>query len=94
MDLSISEDGDVIKYRQPVDYFFEPAMSEGSEDDVVNIINIPFVVSFQIIWAYQNASGEHIVELSSVLSWRVPICQLKYGDGCAVFVLMCTFPCH
>ncbi|CAG7833577.1 unnamed protein product [Allacma fusca] len=43
VDLSVSEDEDVVTYRQPVEYFFEENMSSGSEDDLVNIINIPFV---------------------------------------------------
>ena len=45
VDFSITDDGDVIEYRQPVRYYFEPDRSKGSEDDLVNIINIPFVVS-------------------------------------------------
>lgn len=62
MDLSISEDGDVIQYRQIVDYFFEPGMSAGSEDDVVNIINIPLVVSFQMLLAYRNVREHNVDE--------------------------------
>ena len=47
IDLSINKTADTVTYRQPVIYYFRPDRSNGTEDDMINIINIPLVVSLE-----------------------------------------------
>lgn len=43
----MDESNDTVKYRPYRDYFFEPKLSNGTEDDVITMINIPFVVKYK-----------------------------------------------
>lgn len=35
---------DTIDYQQTIDYFFRPDESAGTEDDVISVLNLPYVV--------------------------------------------------
>jgi len=44
-DIEVNEDNDSVFYRQPIYYHFRPDMTNGSLDDVISIVNLPYVVS-------------------------------------------------
>jgi len=44
VDIRINKENGTIFYRLPPVNFFEPDMSNGSLDDLVTVLNVPFVV--------------------------------------------------
>lgn len=45
-DISINEENDSVFYRQPIYYHFRPDMTNGSLDDEISVVNLPYIVSF------------------------------------------------
>jgi hypothetical protein len=48
VDIKFHPENDTVSYRQIMTYFYEPSMSNGSLQDVVNAINLPFLVKTYI----------------------------------------------
>lgn len=44
-DIEVNEDNDSVFYRQPVYYHFRPDLTQGSLEDVISVVNLPFIVS-------------------------------------------------
>ncbi|ODN04768.1 Scavenger receptor class B member 1 [Orchesella cincta] len=42
-EVEVNEDNDSVFYKQPVYYHFRPDMTNGSLDDVISMINLPYV---------------------------------------------------
>ncbi|CAG7817502.1 unnamed protein product [Allacma fusca] len=44
--VAMDEEEDTVTYKEVVWYYFRPDLSIGSQEDTVNIVNIPFIVRF------------------------------------------------
>lgn len=43
-DIRVDEESDSVFYKQPIYYEFRPDMTNGSLDDPISIVNLPYVV--------------------------------------------------
>jgi hypothetical protein len=69
INVTVNTAAETVKYRQTIDYFFEPEMSKmkkGNEtiqlyvEDRVNIVNLPFIVSLSLNGRFPSKFSPHL----------------------------------
>jgi len=50
IDVEYNEEHDSFYYRQPITYFYRPDMTSGSDEDLITVPNLPFIVSLFFLY--------------------------------------------